>query len=97
MIPYRFNEINPLIYHYRKRIRHNQLLDVKDFYSPTIGPFKLLKMWHNVEYVWHHVNSIGSHWFHYVTMKVKTQAGDKLIIRQEYLEREGAFSNRVSY
>lgn len=95
MIPSRLNEINPMKLHYRRRIRDNQLLYIRDFFSPTIGPFRILKMWHNVEYIWHHVNAAGSHWFHYNTIKVKTPSGDTLLLRQEYLEREGAFNNRV--
>jgi len=95
MIPYNLNEYNPIIHHYRERIKDNQLLYVRDFFSRTIGPFELLKMWHNVAYNRKYKNPNGSHWFHYYTMKIRTASGDTYYMREEYLTREGVFNTRI--
>lgn len=95
MIPSHLKEHNPYFKHYRRRIWKNQILNVKTFYSPTIGWFDVTAMWHNVEYRKNKTSTVGSHWLHYNTMRIETYTGDFLIMREEYLAREGAFKNLV--
>lgn len=96
MIPERLNEYNPSVRHHQRRIRDHYLLNIGRFWSPTIGHFDILKMWQCIEFVPGALRENRTHWFYYIKLKIRTESGDVLTIRKEYLDREQCFTRGVS-
>lgn len=82
-------EENPQKTFYKRRIKEwNNILNHR-FFSSDIGYFTVEKMWFCAEYcpdrtrVITNLNEkIITHWFTYHTMQIRTDAGEKLIVRK---------------
>lgn len=91
MIPRRLNETNPQIMHYKRRVWKHSFLDNR-YFSPTIGYFTVEKVWFHAEFdpYWS-APVTGSHWRCFTTVKAVSDAGTAYILRQNFLDAEGAF------
>lgn len=98
----RLPEENPKKKLYRKRIKDWKNILYHTFYNCDIGFFTVEKIWNYAEYCEHRTREIASlqktietHWFTYNTMQIRTEAGEKLIVRKLPYDLDGTFNTSV--
>lgn len=93
MIPKKFNEINPKIKFYRKRIwKWYAILGRRFFSDITGGFFTVKKIWDCYEYcVGALTPDCKSHWFQHYTLEIRTDEGERLIVRKLPFDLERTF------
>lgn len=93
-------EENPVKKFYRYRIHLWDTVLHHRFFHKDIGFFTVQKIWDCAEYrptEFREVLVVGdhvtTHWFTHITMQIKTDAGEKLIIRKLLYDLDSTFLN----
>ena len=88
----KLKENNPWKKFYRKRVwKWDGILGCR-FFSHDIGYFTVKKIWSCYRYCeWAFTPDLKSHWFQHYTMEIKTDHGEKLIVRKLPFDLEHCF------
>lgn len=92
LFPKKFEETNPRRKFYKTRLRKWDGILGHRFFSHQFGFFTVKKIWNCYEYCRAALTpDCKSHWFQHYTIEIRTDEGEKLIVRKLPLDLEGCF------